>query len=112
MICKPMVNTQLERMNGLQRATESFRYILLSIEHWVSPDGRIRAWVKANARSAVFIAAPTFLAFPVVTVALWEFEAWIDSLTTIAGKLIFLPILVLALVSFSIVLRIIRIFKP
>lgn len=104
---KPVVNTQLQRMNGLQRATESFRYVLLSLEHWMSPDGRVRRWMKTNTRLAVFMAVPTFMAFPVVTVALWELESWVNSLTTIAGKLIVLPVLVLlAFVSITVVCRI------
>ena len=109
---KPVATAQLQRMNALQRATESFRYVLLSIEQWISPDGDVRQWMKTNTRIAVFIAAPTFMAFPVVTVALWEVESWINSLTAIAGKLIVLPALVLlALISITIVLRIIKLFK-
>ena len=112
-IIKPVVNTQLERMSGLQRTAEAFRYVLLSIEFWVSPEGNIRQWMKANTRLAVFMAVPTFMAFPVVTVALWEIESWVNSLTTIAGKLIVLPVLVLlAVISITIVCRIIRVFKP
>lgn len=110
-IRSPVVNKSLDRMNSLQRTAEAFRYSLLSLEHWMSPEGNVRQWVKANTRLAVFIAVPTFLAFPVVTVALWEVESWINSLTAIAGKLIFLPILaLLALVSISIVLRTLRAF--
>ena len=111
-ICKPVVSIQLERMNGLQRTAEAFRYSLLSLEFWISPEGNIRQWMKANARFVAFMAAPTFMAFPVVTVALWEVESWVNSLTAIAGKLIVLPILVLlAVISITIVLRIISAFK-
>ncbi len=110
-ICKPVVNTHLGQMNGLQRATEAFRYAVLSIEFFISPEGQIRKWTRTTTRIAVFIAVPTFMAFPVVTVTLWELESWIHSLTTIAGKLIFLPIVALfAVISISIVLRILRAF--
>ncbi len=68
--------------------------------------------MRANTRLAVFMAVPTFMAFPVVTVALWELESWINSLTAIAGKLIVLPVLVLlAFVSITVVCRIISAFK-
>ena len=68
--------------------------------------------MKANTRLTVFMAAPTFLAFPVVTVALWEVSSWVNSLTAIAGKVIFLPILMLlALLSITMVFRIISAFK-
>ncbi len=109
--CKPLVDTRLRELNTLQRAVESFRYVLLSINSFISPTEQMRKWVRINARLAVFMAAPTFMAFPVITVALWEFEAWIHSLTTIASKLIFLPILaLLALISIAIVLKIISVF--
>ncbi len=112
-IHKPVVNTQLDRMNELQRTTESFRYVLLSIEHWISPDGNIREWLRKNLRWSVLLVIPTLTVFPVVTLALWELEAWIGALTTIAGKLIFLPILaLLVLISITVVSRIIRAFKP
>ena len=110
---EPKVHIQLDRMNGLQRATASFCHILLCGESWISPNNEIRAWVKANARFAMFMAAPTVIAFPVVTVTLWEVSSWVSSLTTIAGKLIFLPVLVLlALISISIIFKTIRVFRP
>ncbi len=71
-ICKPVVNSQFDRMNGLQRTTESFRYAVLSIEHFISPDGRIREWLRKNVRLSAVLIIPTVTAFPVVTVALWE----------------------------------------
>ena len=112
-IRSPVVNASLDRMNGLQRTAEAFRYALLSLEFWLSPEGQLRQWVKANTRFAVFIATPTFMAFPVITVALWEMDAWMNALTAIASKLIVLPIVaLLALVSITVVCRIIRTFKP
>ena len=111
-IPKPAVDRRLKDLNELARATECIRYSMLSIEFWISPEGQVREWVKANTRFAVFIAAPTFMAFPVITVALWELSSWMGSLTAIAGKPIVLPVLaLLAVVSITIVLKIIRIFK-
>ena len=99
-------------MNALQRAAESFRHILLCIEAWISPERYIREWLRKNLRWSAVVMIPTVTAFPVVTVALWEVESWVNSLTTIAGKLVFLPILVLlALISISIVFKIISVFK-
>ena len=107
-----MVDASLGQMNGLQRTSEAFRYFMLSLEFWMSPDGHVREWVKTNTRLAAFMAAPTVLLFPVVTVALWELSSSINALTTIASKLVFLPVLaLLALVSITIVLRIISVFK-
>ena len=94
-IRKPVVNTQLERLNGLLRATEAFCYAILCIERWLSSEGYIREWLRKNLRWSALLVIPTLTVFPVVTLALWEFEAWAGALTTIARKLVFLPILVL-----------------
>ena len=111
-ICKPVVDIRLEGLNGLQRITEAFRYTILCMEHWISPEGHIREWLRKNLRWSALIIIPTLIVFPVVTVALCEFVAWVNSLTTIASKLIFLPVLVLlALISITIVCRIISVFK-
>ena len=88
-------------MNALERSAEALRYVVLGIEFWISPDGQFRNWVKTNARVAAFIAAPTFIAFPVVLVALWELSSQIGSLTSIVKNLVSTPILVmLALLLF------------
>lgn len=104
----PMVDVHFKRLNTFQRATASFRYVALSIEHWISPDGSLRHWMKANTRVAVFMAVPTFMVFPVITMALWELESWINALTSITGKLIVLPVLVL--LALIIVCRITSVF--
>ena len=110
--CKPVVNKPLAGMNWLQRSTECIRYSLLSIEHWISPEGNIREWLRTNLRWSAVLAIPTMTAFPIVTLALWELEAWVNALTAIVGKLVYLPILVLlALISTAVVFRIIRIFR-
>ncbi len=111
-IQKPAVDRRLKDLNELARATECIRYSLLSIEWWISPEGKLREWMRSNIRVAVFLAAPTFLAFPVATLALWELESWVNALTTIAGKLIFLPILaLLALISITIFFNVIGVFR-
>ena len=107
-ICKPMVNKSLDQMNGLQRAAESLWYVTLVIECHISPDGQIWRWIKTNVKLAMFIAPPTFMVFPVVMFALWELSSCVHSLTTIAGKLIVLPILVL--VSIMIFFKIVSAF--
>ena len=111
-ICKPVVNTQLDRMNGLQRVVECFLYTIVCIEHWLSLDGNIREWLRKNLRWSVLMVIPTVTAFPIVTLALWELESSVNVLTAIASKLVFLPVLaLLALISITIVCRIFSAFK-
>ena len=90
-ICKPVVNTQLNQMNGLQRAAESFCYTILSIEYWISPDGAIRSWLRMNSRLCVWMIIPGVVVIPVVSLILWQLAFWFSMFT---GKL-FVLILVL-----------------
>ena len=71
-IRKPVVNTQLEALNGLQRTTEAFRYTILCIEHWISPEGNVREWLRKNLRCSALLVIPALTAFPVVSLTLWE----------------------------------------
>ena len=107
-----MVDKKLDRMSGLQRAIEAFRYTILSIEFWISPDGCIREWLRKHVRWSAIIIIPTITVFPIATFALWELSSALNALTAIAGHLICLPILMLlVLLSISIVFKIVGAFK-
>jgi hypothetical protein len=43
----------------------------------------------------IILAIPAFLVLPIITFALWQLVSWLVALTSIAGKLIILPILAL-----------------
>lgn len=92
----PKPDPNLEKLNGVARAAEVIRFSVLSIEFWISPNGHVREWLKKNTLLAVILAIPAFLVLPIITFALWQFVSWAMALTTIAGKLIVLPLLVLA----------------
>ena len=96
-ICKPVVNIQLDRMNGLQRAAESFRYVLLYVEHWISPKGSIRNWLRMNCRLCAWLLIPTLFILPGIGLILWQLTFWWSLFTGIVGKL-FVLILVLLIV--------------
>ena len=89
--------TQLHRMNALQRSTESFRYVLLSTEQWISPNGLLREWLRNNVRVGAWLFIPSVLVMPAVSLILWQLTGWLTMLTTIFEQLIFLPLLVLLL---------------
>ena len=94
-IVRPTVDSEFHQMNGLQRATESFRYVLLRWEHWASPNGDIREWLRNNIRVGAWLLIPALFVMPVVGFALWQVSGWIAMLTSIAGRLVVLPILIL-----------------
>ncbi len=91
----PTVDPEFPDMNGLQRATEAWRYSLLSLEYWLSPGGHLREWIRQMARIALLLAAPAFLVIPIITFVLGALVKWTVMLTTIAWKLILLPVLAL-----------------
>ena len=102
----PQVDPKLHRMSCLQRAAESFRYVLLRWEHWASPTGDIREWMRHNSRLGAWLLIPAVIVMPAIGLILWQLSGWLTMLTSIAGHLIMLPILVLlALAMFRMIKR-------
>lgn len=94
-ICSPMVNTSWQRMNGLQRSATAWLHFFLCLERHVSPDGRLREWLHHNVRVSAWLFIPAVLVMPAVSLILWQLTGWVTMLTSLAGKLIVLPILIL-----------------
>jgi len=94
-IRKPVVNNQLEALNGLQRVVECFRYTIACIEHWISPEGHIREWLQRNLLLGAWMIVPAIFVMPVVGFILWQLNAWLSMFNGILGKLIVLPVLFL-----------------
>ncbi len=100
----PEIDPTLKQMNGLQRATESLRYVLLRWEHWASPSGDMREWLRHNTRIGAWLLVPALFVMPVIGFILLQVSGWLALLTSIASRLIVLPILILlALVVVKIV---------
>ena len=105
----PTVDPEFTKMNGLQRATESLRYVLLRWEHWVSPNGDIREWLRCNTRIGAWLLIPAVCVMPAVGFVLWQITGWVAMLTSIAGRLIVLPILIL--VAFIVIKIVVALLK-
>ena len=96
-------------MNSLQRATESFRYVLLRWEHWVSPSGDMREWLRRNCYVGACLLIPAVFVMPAVGLILRQVGSWLSMLTGILGRLIVLPVLfLLMLVVFRIVVAFLK----
>jgi hypothetical protein len=104
-ICKPMVNKNLSKLDALSRSAECFRYFLLSLEFWLSPNGDVREWLKHNVLLFILLIIPAILVMPVIGLILWQFTGWLSMLTAIAGKLM---LILLALLVFRIVVAFIK----
>ncbi len=99
---RPQVDPELPKLNGLQRATESLRYTILSIEWWLSPNGKLREWLRLNSKVGSILVIPAVMVVPLITLTLWQVWAWTGWLVGIAGHLILFPLAVLAAVVVTI----------
>lgn len=88
----PTVDPELPKLGGIQRAAEVFRYSILSVEWWLSPNGTLRAWVKLNGKLGSFLMIPAVLVMPLVGLILWQIATWMGFLLSITGNLIVLPL--------------------
>ena len=87
-----VIHNAFKEMNGLQRAVESFRYSILAFEHWISPQGHFREWLRRNALLGTFLLIPAVLVMPIVGIILWQVDGWMTLLTSIVTTLITHPI--------------------
>ena len=91
----PQVDPELSNLNGLQRSVEALRYGFLSVEHWMSPNGRIREFIRFNAILALLLLVPALIIFPIITLILWQVAGWVGALAHIARNLVVIPLAVL-----------------
>lgn len=105
----PHVDPDLPRLNGLQRAAESFRYTALSLEWWLSPNGKLREWLRVNSKIGSALVIPAVLVVPLVTFILWQVAKWMGWLVSIAGNLILFP--AAALLAVIVILAVIAVLR-
>ena len=91
-IQQPKVDPDLPHLNPAQQFAEVIRFNLLSLEWWVSPNGRLREWLRLNGKISSILLIPAVLVMPLVTLILWQLVLWIGWLMTITTKLILLPL--------------------
>src|SRR5438067_692407 len=94
-VSAPRVDPEFMEMNGLNRATECWRFNILSLEYWLSPSGVLRQFICLVIWLALLLLTPVLLIFPLITFILATLVKWTVLLTSIAWKLILLPILTL-----------------
>ncbi len=94
-VSPPKADPQIGQMDSLSRSAEAIRYSILSIEFWISPDGQAREWLRNHTRLAVLLGIPAILVMPLIGFILWQLLSWAGMLTSLAGKMIILPIAVL-----------------
>lgn len=91
----PMVDMELPHLSGIERAAEVMRFMLTKLEHWLSPLGNLREFMKLNFRLAISIAIPLLMVAPLLTMALDQFKLWIVLLTQTFSSFILFPLSVI-----------------
>ncbi|MEY4482592.1 MAG: hypothetical protein RL693_44, partial [Verrucomicrobiota bacterium] len=91
----PIVDEDLPHLSGIERAAEVLRFSLTKLEHWLSPKGSLREFLKLNFRLAICIAIPLLMVAPLITTALTQFKLWIVLLTQTFSSFILFPLSVI-----------------
>lgn len=73
---RPLVNSQLIQLPALERANEVLRYNLARLNHWLSPGGFLREWLRHCLNLTVLVAIPILLLTPVLTLILTSAVTW------------------------------------
>jgi len=63
---KPRIDPDLENRPALERSTEVLRYTLVTMEQSISPEGKLRGWLKYNVRILIWIGIPILLFVPIL----------------------------------------------
>jgi hypothetical protein len=87
----PSVEPGLIHLPPVQRGAEVMRFTASRLEDWLSPTGRLRAWLQFNVRAATIIAIPIFLIMPLVNKLLVQLAEGSNHLAAIAGDLAGIP---------------------
>ena len=66
-IVRPRPDPAILELPAMQRSVEVVVYWLARTEHWISPSGWLRAWIRLNVWSAVVLAILAFTVVPAVT---------------------------------------------
>jgi hypothetical protein len=105
----PAPDADVKDLTGPQRSAEVFRYSILSVEWWLSPNGKLREWLRLNGKISGVLLIPAVLVIPLVTFILWQAWTWTGWLVAIAGNLILFPLA--ALVALGVLLGVIALLR-
>ncbi|MDF1713797.1 MAG: hypothetical protein P1U90_16290 [Akkermansiaceae bacterium] len=109
---RPIVDEGFLRLPAWKRSVASIVYCVRKFEHWLSPQGWLRQWLRINVLAAVLIGTSALLLGPVVTALLVSLFDWTNISVNIVVKIMsmvaILPPVLLAIVSGVFLWNIIR----
>lgn len=97
---EPRVDPDLPELPWPARSAEVIRYGLARAEHWLSPGGLLREWLRLNLWGALVLSAAAVLVVPAVTAVLKGAVTWsalgADIVANVTSAALKLPPVVLA----------------
>ncbi len=96
---EPEVDHDLPQLSAVERSAEVISYTCRRFEYWLSSQGTLREWFKFNLRLAFGLGVPSLLVAPLVTLALQQFNSWIDLITKTTSNLVLVPLSVLLVIG-------------
>ena len=90
-VAPPKVDPQIEALGSIERAGETLRYSILRAEHWLSPRGMLREYLRLNLKLALLLGIPAVVLTPVITLLLTSAVTWSGKLVEIARNLVLIP---------------------
>ncbi len=94
-VSPPVVDSEYIHMDGISRAAEAWRFNILSLEYWLSPNGVLREWLRQVVRLSLPLAAPALLVVPIITFILSSLLRWTIMAAAIAWRTIVLMVVLL-----------------
>jgi hypothetical protein len=85
---EPHIDRHLTQRNAIERSAIVPTFWCMKAEHWISPGGSLREWIRLNAYAALFVAIPTFIIVPIITALLTQFVTWTALLGVIIKNLV------------------------
>jgi hypothetical protein len=111
-VARPILDDGLFRLPAWRRSVASIGYCARTFEHWLSPQGWLRQWLRINVLAVVLIGTSVLLLGPVITALLVSIFDWTNISVNIVVKIMsmvaILPPVLLAIVSGVFLWNIIR----
>lgn len=87
----PRASAEVSSPDVLRRSAAVFIHTVLRAEHWLSPNGLLREWLRRWLLLAVLTCVPVFLFSPIIAVLLEHLTLWSASLLNICTNLAAIP---------------------
>tara|TARA_R110002096_G_scaffold342549_1_gene535525 strand:- start:10547 stop:11164 length:618 start_codon:yes stop_codon:yes gene_type:complete len=86
-IQRPALDQEFQSLAWPQRGVEAILYWLGCSEHWLSPSGWLRAWLRLNIWIAVFLTISAFTVVPAVAAVMTGLAGWTGQVSVLSDDI-------------------------